>query len=91
MQVLETEVDFAAMHNTLTNLPKNSCTVGWRVLSEGGYVSGDDEGQEDFMPVDDAYNMPGETHNTAEDKTNPNAGHIQVPFQDLIEMAISFM
>mmetsp|Transcript_59525 Transcript_59525/g.88407 ORF Transcript_59525/g.88407 Transcript_59525/m.88407 type:complete len:798 (+) Transcript_59525:1129-3522(+) len=91
MQVLETEVDFAAMHNTLTNLPKNSCTVGWRVLSEGGYVSGDDEGQEDFMPVDDAYNMPGETHNTTEDKTNPNAGHIQVPFQDLIEMAISFM
>lgn len=39
--LLETDCDFAALHHTLSMLPRNSCKVGWK-RSRGGYVSDDD-------------------------------------------------
>lgn len=44
-EVLNTECDFAALHKTLTNLPRNSCSVGWRFVG-GGYISGEDDSQD---------------------------------------------
>ena len=44
MEILSTECDFASMHKTLTELPKNSSSVGWKFIGTptgGEYVDED--------------------------------------------------
>ena len=42
-EILETECDFAALHATLTGLPKNSSLFGWKYRpGDGTYVSDDE-------------------------------------------------
>jgi hypothetical protein len=41
--ILETDCDFAALHHTLSMLPKNSSSVGWKRGRQGGYISDDEE------------------------------------------------
>ena len=45
-KILETECDFAALHHSLTSLPKNSSGFGWKYQPGTGYVS-DHEDEED--------------------------------------------
>ena len=49
--ILETDCDFAALHHTLSMLPRHSSTVGWKKARQGGYISADivesDEEEED--------------------------------------------
>jgi hypothetical protein len=42
-EILQTECDFALIHQTLTGLPKNSSMVGWKYRPGDGYVSDDEE------------------------------------------------
>jgi hypothetical protein len=44
MEILSTECDFASMHKTLTELPKNSSSVGWKFIGTptgGEYIDED--------------------------------------------------
>ena len=45
--VLETEPDFAILHQTLRGLPRNSSMVGWKYRPGDGYVSDDEEDDDD--------------------------------------------
>lgn len=45
--ILETDCDFAALHHTLSMLPRNSSRMGWKRGRQGGYVSDDDNGEDD--------------------------------------------
>ena len=45
--VLQTECDFSLVHHTLTALPKNSSMVGWKYRPGDGYVSDDEQDDED--------------------------------------------
>ncbi len=52
--VLETEHDFATVHQTLSQLPRNSSMVGWKYRPGDGYVSDDDDhSDEDHSSCDD--------------------------------------
>lgn len=58
--ILQTDCDFAALHQRLVSLPRNSCKVGWKKTSwDGGYISDhdddddDDEGEGDMECADD--------------------------------------
>jgi TBC1 domain family member 20 len=42
-EILQTECDFALIHQTLRGLPKNSSMVGWKYRPGDGYVSDDEE------------------------------------------------
>ena len=45
--VLETEPDFAVLHQMLRGLPRNSSMVGWKYRPGDGYVSDDEDDEED--------------------------------------------
>ena len=45
--VLQTEHDFATVHQTLSQLPRNSSMVGWKYRPGDGYVSDDDDHSDD--------------------------------------------
>lgn len=104
--ILETDCDFAALHQCLVSLPRNSCKVGWKRSSwEGGYVSHDDD-------EDDATDVPDDM-TTSTDMDTPScvapstvssraSFHLgattieegaeqQVPFQGLIDTALNYM
>ena len=105
-EILATERDFSALHSTLSHLPRNSCNSGWK-WTGGGYVSGEDTDTEDedggmnagmnsrgsymdvsFMSDDStAYSAVSSMMWTAP----PLEGETRVPFQDLIDAAISYM
>jgi hypothetical protein len=44
--ILDTDCDFAALHHTLSMLPRNSSRAGWKKGRQGGYIS-DDVNEED--------------------------------------------
>jgi hypothetical protein len=44
--LLDTDCDFAALHHTLSMLPRNSSRAGWKKGRQGGYIS-DDVNEED--------------------------------------------
>jgi hypothetical protein len=62
--ILQTECDFASIHQCLAMLPRNSCRVGWKVrLGGDGYVS-DEEGDDDRTASTDLdYSMASEDLN----------------------------
>lgn len=46
MEVLSSGCDFASLHRTLSQLPMNSCSVGWKFIGSpagGEYVSGEED------------------------------------------------
>ena len=45
--VLQTEHDFSTVHQTLSQLPRNSSMVGWKYRPGDGYVSDDDDNSDD--------------------------------------------
>merc|ERR1712216_183019 len=47
MEILQTECDFTEIHHTLTHLPKNSSMVGWKYQPGDGYVSDDEENEDE--------------------------------------------
>ena len=49
MEIIHAESEFSAVHNAITHLPRNSCSVGWRYQGgiDGGYVSDDGDGPEE--------------------------------------------
>jgi len=49
--ILHTECDFAAVHQALASLPKNSSMVGWKYRPGDGYVSDDEEDDDDALSV----------------------------------------
>lgn len=59
-ELLKTECEFSILHQTLSALPKKSCSVGWKF--EGGYVSDDGEDTEDqrskqTVPIQELIDM----------------------------------
>ena len=52
--VLDTEPDFAILHQTLRGLPRNSSMVGWKYRPGDGYVSDDEEDDDDDEEEDAA-------------------------------------
>ena len=49
--ILHTDCDFAAVHQALAALPKNSSMVGWKYRPGDGYVSDDEEDEDDELSV----------------------------------------
>ena len=49
MEIIHAESEFSAVHNAITHLPRNSCSVGWRYQGgiDGGYVSDDGDGPDE--------------------------------------------
>mmetsp|Transcript_14989 Transcript_14989/g.28393 ORF Transcript_14989/g.28393 Transcript_14989/m.28393 type:complete len:825 (-) Transcript_14989:34-2508(-) len=52
--VLDTEPDFAILHQTLRGLPRNSSMVGWKYRPGDGYVSDDEDDDDDDDDEEDA-------------------------------------
>ncbi|GKZ01387.1 hypothetical protein MPSEU_001089500 [Mayamaea pseudoterrestris] len=46
-EILDCECDFSLLHQTLRGLPKNSSIVGWKYRPGDGYVSDDEQNDED--------------------------------------------
>jgi hypothetical protein len=101
MQVLTTECDFACVHQTLMNLPSNSCMESWNYRWSDVSISNDDEEgtlstdldgsyvSDDFIVVDGHDDELSESDSfLSVGPLNPPA---RVPFQDLIDTAISYM
>ncbi|KAL3934433.1 MAG: hypothetical protein SGBAC_009852 [Bacillariaceae sp.] len=76
--LLGTDCDFAALHHTLSMLPRHSSTVGWKKARQGGYISADiiesDEEEEEEENGDSEQwdgsvaasdDMLGQSHTTA--------------------------
>jgi len=59
-EVLETECDFALIHQALTGLPKNSSMVGWKYRPGDGYVSDDEQEDEGTMSTGVATDIDGD-------------------------------
>jgi Rab-GTPase-TBC domain len=51
--VLQTEHDFSMVHQTLSQLPRNSSMVGWKYRPGDGYVSDDDDEDDGHNSSDD--------------------------------------
>lgn len=113
--VLQTECDFALVHQTLAALPRNSSMVGWKYQPGDGYVSDDEEdlddddassfGMSSQSSVDTEFLLQEETKRAASLMTNELSAEAvsivsssmstfsdaRVPFQELIDTALSFM
>lgn len=89
-EVLSTECDFATVHKTLSQLPRNSCSVGWKLVgnaSDYTYVSDEEERDDEYEPPesrDDESSIASSMVSSVCD-ANP------VPFEDLINLSIEFM
>ena len=102
IEILTTECDFAEVHQVLAALPKNSSMVGWKFRPGDGYVSGEDEVDDGTASTDmdvsflDQEMLEGrddeesDTQSIVSHMTNVGKD-IKVPFQDLIDNAISYM
>ena len=46
MEIIHAVSEFSEVHNAITQLPRNSCSVGWRYQGGigGGYISDDGDG-----------------------------------------------
>ena len=97
VEILETECDFAEVHQTLAGLPKNSSMVGWKYRPGDGYVSDheeEDDGtlstgalsldDDDFLVVEQA----GRVHHTVEGFPAAAAAH---DTHSLVSTAMSSM
>jgi len=105
MEVLEAECDFASVHRALAQLPRNSCSVGFKLVGnqyDVEYVS-DDDNNEKFMRVSGTSIITQtKSEDTKDDEaSNPpslaSSSHLTtfdptlVPFEEIIELAIEFM
>jgi hypothetical protein len=105
-EVLSTECEFASVHKTLSELPRNSCSVGWKFVGNefgGCYVSGDEETERkismetasmlsDDMSKDSLYGDEGSmAPSLASESIYSSIDSSRVPFQELIDLAIKFM
>lgn len=104
MEILSTDCDFASVHQTLAGLPKNSSMVGWRYKVADGYVSndGEEEGStastdmdstvlsEEFLDLmdDDGSDVPSMVSSSL---LVVGSNKARVPFQELIDAALSYM
>ena len=101
MEVLSGELDFATIHNILSQLPRNSCSVGWKFICEGEYESGDEASDDEKVSIDGGSIISSEDHLEHDDEsTAPSltaASMVstfdsnRVPFQEVIDLAITFM
>ena len=93
IEILNTDCDFACVHNALADLPKNSSNVGWKYLpgdaaGSSGYVTGEDDEQsydpslQDQSVEDDGSLIGG---------PQVGGGRPRVPFQELIDLSLSLM
>ena len=104
MEILGTDPDFAEMHNALSQLPMNSCSVGWKFIGTpmgGEYVSGEED--DDTCSFDgsilsqDVYREEGCADDDslapslASESMLSGYDGSRVPFQELIDLAIRFM
>ncbi len=118
MEILGSECDFAMLHHALTQLPMNSCTVGWVFKGGpmgGSYVSYEyEEVDDDDVSFDgsvmsqDVYREEGAGTDRGsfgigggdDDSLAPSLASesmlsgfdgSRVPFQELIELAVTYM
>ena len=100
-EILSTDCDFASVHHTLAGLPKNSSMVGWKFKVTDGYVSQDENVSTTSTDMDstflseDLLDMTGEDGSGVQSIASSNNGagsnQVRVPFQELIDMALSYM
>ena len=105
-ELLNCECEFAEVHKTLMQLPRNSCSVGWRFVGNefgGGYVSGDEEDASkislesaSLLSDDgDRESILGDEASLAPSLASESifSHHdtSRVPIQELIDLAIKFM
>jgi hypothetical protein len=94
IEILGSDCDFACVHNTLADLPKNSSNVGWKYTpGDGGYVSGDDDDasmMEVSSLLDQSCDEPEEDGSQISSSVLNNQRN-RVPFQELIDLSISMM
>jgi TBC1 domain family member 20 len=101
-EILNTECDFSELHQVLAALPKNSSMVGWKYRPGDGYVSGDDDGEDATVSTGMDLSFfdedPVEGRDDDETDTQSMISHMgilgkesRVPFQELIDIAISYM
>jgi len=108
MEVLGADPDFASLHKALTQLPINSCSVGWKFIGShmgGEYVSGEEDDDScsfdgSIMSQDVYREEGGGGFDDDDDSLAPSLGESmlsggwdgsRVPFQDLIDLGITFM
>ena len=110
MEILGSECDFACLHKALSQLPMNSCSVGWKFMggpTGGEYVSWEYEEAEDDVSFDgsvmsqDVYREEGgKTGCGDDDSLAPSLASesllsgfdgSRVPFQELIDLAVTYM
>lgn len=96
--------DFSSVHQALTGLPKNSCSVGWKYKVGDGYVSGDEE-EDDCatrstdmdvsLASEDLLELRDDEGSECQSMISSNliqiGSNTRVPFQELIDMAITYM
>ena len=105
-EILSAECDFAAVHKALSQLPRNSCTVGWKYIGttdDSGYVSGDEAENDTVMSMDasvtsDDFLLDGidDDDSSAPSLTSSvsqwsSGGPSRVSCDELIDLAIHFM
>ncbi|KAL3763341.1 hypothetical protein ACHAW5_011008 [Stephanodiscus triporus] len=103
IEVLGADCDFACVHHALADLPKNSSNVGWKYLpgdggggGNGGYTTGEDD-DASYDPslqdqsIDDDGNGSLVSGSGALSRRPNNNSRARVPFQELIDLAISLM
>ncbi len=105
-EILSTECEFASVHQTLTQLPRNSCSVGWKFVGNqfgGGYVSGDeDDGSKISLDTESLLSDDLDRESIFGDETSvaPSLASesiysthdsSRVPIQELIDLSIKFM
>ena len=107
IEVLAVDCDFSEVHNALCELPRNLCGVGWKYTpgddNGGGYVTGSDC---DGMDEDDASydwslddcdgsvlssSVGGCGVGGGSGRVNGGGNRARVPFQELIDLSISFL
>lgn len=97
-EILATDCDFASVHQTLANLPKNSSSVGWKFKVVDGYVSGDEvsdvstDMDSTFLSEEILDLVDGDgTCSSASSLSGGCSRTTRVPFQELIDTALSYM
>lgn len=101
VELLNVECDFAVVHSTLANLPKNSSMVGWRYRPTGeGYESGedtDDDGSVATMEI--SFSMEANPFEGRDDDDTETHSLVssniscisRAPFEEILENALAFM
>lgn len=89
MEIIHAESEFSAVHNAITHLPRNSCSVGWRYQGgiDGGYVSDDGDGPEEDETTLGSSTM-GEASFFSDDFSSSGAAN-DMEVEDDASMALS--